>query len=431
MPDIAELKIEKLVYGGEGLGHHEGRTVFVPMVLPDEVVSITPLEQKKKFIRGRLTKILTPSPLRTTPPCPYFGTCGGCNYQHISCEQQLVYKSGILRETFSRLGRIVWEGEIVTHASPPFGYRNRAQWKIAAGAGGRPAIGYYEGSSQKLCPVAECSIVSPLMGQTLAAFGRLLAAGKLSPDLREVEAFTDHADARLLLNLSFEKSSGKPEELFSLLHGEVPGLETILVHDRHADRFDLNGPGHLLYRVGNHDLQVGHLSFFQSNRFLLDDLVALVIGDARGGLALDLFAGVGLFTVPLAHRFQRVVGVESNVAAARDLETNLHESGAESPNARCTNVETFMARWNDVPDFVVLDPPRLGVPAPAIARLIKLAPRSISYLSCDPATLARDLAALVGTDEKPGPYQISEVHLVDIFPQTYHIEALVRLSRRG
>jgi len=431
MPDIAELKIEKLVYGGEGLGHHEGRTVFVPLVLPDEIVSITPLEQKKKFIRGRVSQIVMPSPQRTAPPCPYFGTCGGCNYQHIAYEQQVIYKTGILRETLSRLGRVVWEGPIAAHASPPFGYRNRAQWKIAAGAGGGPAIGYYEGSSQKLCPVDACSIVSPLMDQTLAALGRLLHAGKLSADLREVEAFTDHADAKLLLNLSFEQSNVKPDELAGLLRGEIPNLETILIHNRRADQFDLSGPGHLLYRVGKHDYQVGHLSFFQSNRFLLDELVDVVIGDARGGLALDLFAGVGLFTVPLGHRFQRVVGVESNVAAARDLETNLHQSGAESPAARCANVEAFLARWNDTPEFVVLDPPRLGVPAAALARLIKLAPRSISYLSCDPATLARDLAALVGTEEKPGPYRIGEVHLVDIFPQTYHIEALVRLLRRA
>src|SRR5579862_721807 len=201
MPDIAELKIEKLVYGGEGLGHSDGRTVFVPFVLPDEIVSIKPLEQKKKFIRGQLTRVLTPSPQRTVPLCPYFGTCGGCDYQHISYAQQLIYKTGILRETFSRLGRIAWDGPITPHSSPPFGYRNRAQWKIARGPNGSPAIGYYETGSQKLCPINECPIIAPLLAKTLAALARLLAAGKLSADLREVEAFADHADAKLLLNL--------------------------------------------------------------------------------------------------------------------------------------------------------------------------------------------------------------------------------------
>jgi 23S rRNA (uracil1939-C5)-methyltransferase len=430
MSEIAELKIEKLVYGGEGLGHHDGRAVFVPLVVPNEVVSISPVEQKKKFVRGRLTGIVTPSPARTTPPCPHFGTCGGCHYQHISYEEQVGYKTGILRETLARLGRVSWNGPIAAHASPPFGYRNRAQWKIARHAG-TPAIGYYEHSSQRLCPVAECPVVSPLMAQTLAVLSRLVREGKLSADLHEAEAFTDHSDAKLLLNLSYEQRAAAAEELALVLRAELPGLETLLVHDRRADRFDLSGPGHLCYRVGDFDYQVGHLSFFQSNRFLLQELINLVLGDARGSLALDLFAGVGLFTLPLAHRFQRVVGVESNAAAARDLKANLQQSGAASPAARCANVEAFLARWNDSPDLVVLDPQRLGVPAPALARLIKLAPRAISYLSCDPATLARDLATLVGTDEKPGSYRISEVHLVDIFPQTYHIEALVRLSRRA
>ena len=162
----------------------------------------------------------------------------------------------------------------------------------------------------------------------------------------------------------------------------------------------------------------------------MKELVDTVLGDSRGGLALDLFAGVGLFTVPLAHRFQRVVGVESNVAAARDLETNLQQSGAASPSFRELDVEAFLARWNDKPDLVVLDPPRSGVSPIALARLAKLAPATIAYLSCDPATLARDLAILVGSEAKLGQFRISEIHLLDVFPQTYHMETLVRLSRR-
>jgi len=430
MTENIELKINKLVYGGEGLGHHDGRAVFVPFVLPDEVVSVQPVEQKKKFVRGRVVDVLEPSPLRTTPLCPYFGVCGGCDYQHIPYERQIAYKADILRETLLRLGGIRWEGAIVPHVSPAFGYRNRAQWKIGAGEDGVPAIGYYESASQKLCPITQCPIVSPRLGETLAAFSRLLGTGKLPGTLREVEAFADHADAKLLLNLSFENAGDAPNKILDILRDEIPGLETVLVHGRREDTFELSGPGHILYRVHENTYRVGHLSFFQVNRYLLDELVDLVVGEARGELALDLFAGVGLFSVPLAKRFQRVVAVESNVAAVRDLEANLQESGTASPAARSANVEAFLTRWNETPDFVVLDPPRAGVPAPALTRLAKLAPASIVYLSCDPPTLARDLVTLAGTDEKPGPYLISEVHLVDIFPQTYHMEALVRLSRR-
>ncbi len=424
-----EVRVEKMVYGGDGLGHHEGHTVFVPFVLPDERVSVEPLERRKKFIRGRLARVITASPNRIAPPCPYFGVCGGCHYQHIPYELQLEYKAAILRETLSRLGRIAWDGPIVSHPSPAYGYRNRAQWKIAL-VDGKLAIGYYQAGSRKLCPVSECPISSPLLVSALQALSALLAARKLPDTLLEAEAFANDAHAKLFLNLSFDKFAGSAEKIAQTLRSELPAMESLLLHDRKSDRFELQGPGHISYRAGDRDYRVGHLSFFQVNRFLSNDLAAIVMGEARGRLALDLFAGVGLFTVPLAHRFERVIGVESNAAAVRDLEANLQASGAASPAARESEVETFLARWRERPDFVVLDPPRSGVPAQALSQLVKLAPGAIAYLSCDPATLARDLAVLVGALDEPGPYQISDVHLVDTFPQTYHMEALVRLSRR-
>jgi 23S rRNA (uracil1939-C5)-methyltransferase len=216
-----------------------------------------------------------------------------------------------------------------------------------------------------------------------------------------------------------------------MLRAEIPQIETILFQDRSADRFALAGSGHISYRVGDHNYRVGHLSFFQVNRFLLPELIRMVVGDSKGRLALDLFAGVGLFTLPLAHQFERVIGVESNEAAARDLAANLQESGASSPAFRQVDAEAFLARWREKPDLVVLDPPRAGVAAAALTRLANLGPSTIAYLSCDPATLARDLALLVGTAEKPGRYVIGDIHLLDVFPQTYHMEVLVRLLRRA
>ena len=430
MPDSIEVRIEKLIYGGDGLGHSDGHTVFVPFVLPEEVASIRPTERRKKFIRGRVERIAQPSAERIAPGCPHFGVCGGCNYQHIPYELQLRYKSEILRETLSRLARIKWEGTISSHASPAFGYRNRAQWKTEQIPGGPRSVGYYEAGSQKLCRVDACPIVSPRLAEALAAIASLVAKNRLPATLREVEAFADAADSQLLLNLSFDSLEGGHEAIAETLRGALANVETILLQDRRADKFELSGPGHINYQVRDWVFRVGHLSFFQVNRFLFDKLVDTVLGDSRGELALDLFAGVGLFTVPLAHRFQRVVGIESNVAAARDLEANLQQSGAASPSFRQTDVESFLARWHDKPDLIVVDPPRAGVPPQALARIVKLSPATIAYLSCDPATLARDLAVLVGTEDKPGLYRISEVHLVDIFPQTYHMETLVRLSRR-
>ncbi|PYU26263.1 MAG: class I SAM-dependent RNA methyltransferase [Acidobacteria bacterium] len=427
MPHPINVRIEKLVYGGEGLAHHEGHTVFAPFVLPDESVSIEPVETRKKFIRGRVAQIKTPSTDRAVPPCPYFGVCGGCNYQHIPYELQLRYKAEILRETLSRLGRLQWDGPIVPHASPPFGYRNRVQWKIARDEGGSFEIGYFQAGSQKLCAIRQCPIASPRLNEALGAIVNLLPSGKLSAGV-EIEVFADQDDTRLLLNAAMDAA---PAETAALLRSALPSVDTLLIHDQRTDRFELSGPGHIDYRVGDHNYRIGHLSFFQVNRFVLDDLVRSVIGEARGKLALDLFAGVGLFSVPLANRFERLIAVESNIAAARDLQANLQASGAASPNLRQTTVEAFLEHWHERPDLVVLDPPRTGVAARALARLIKIAPEEIVYLSCDPATLARDLAILAGETQNPRGYRISELHLVDIFPQTYHIEALVRLSRRA
>ena len=431
MPDPFELRIEKLVYGGDGLGHHDGHTVFVPFVLPDETVSVEPLEKRKKFIRGRVAQITQTSPDRVVARCPHFGTCGGCNYQHIPYELQVRAKTEILRETLSRLGRISWDGPITPHVSPPFEYRNRAQWKIATVSTGAPEIGYFEAGSQKLCPARECPISSTRIAETMLTLKRLLAEGRLSADLREAEAFADANDQKLLVNLSFAKLPSEHEPIAEMLRAEIPQIETILFQDRSADRLELSGPGHISYRVGDHNYRVGHLSFFQVNRFLLPELIRTVLGDAKGRLALDLFAGVGLFTLPLAHQFERVIGVESNEAAARDLAANLQESGASSPAFRQVDAESFLARWREKPDLVVLDPPRAGVAAPALTRLANLAPPTIAYLSCDPATIARDLALLVGSAEKPGRYVISDIHLLDIFPQTYHMEVFVKLLRRA
>jgi 23S rRNA (uracil1939-C5)-methyltransferase len=427
-----EVRIEKLVYGGDGLAHHEGQTVFVPLVLPGELVSIESAARKKKFVRGRLERVVEASPERVAAPCPHFGRCGGCQYQHIPYEAQIRYKTEILRETLGRIGRVRWDGPVETHSSPPFGYRNRTQWKVrtlgdAAGAAG---IGYFEAGSTRLCAVDECAILSPRLAETFAKLRALVASSKTFYAIDEIEAFSDAADEKILLNLSAERLASSPEAIASALRGAIPSIASILVQDRRADKFELIGPGYLSYLAGGAEFRVGHLSFFQVNRFLIDTLVETVVGDSRGRLALDLFAGVGLFTVPLTKRFERVIGVESNLAAAKDLEVNLQSSGGTSPTHRHATAEAFLSHWQEKPDLVVLDPPRAGVEPETLTRLTKLAPWRINYLSCDPATLARDLAALVGDLASPGPYEIRDINLFDIFPQTYHMEVLVRLKRR-
>jgi 23S rRNA (uracil1939-C5)-methyltransferase len=427
-----EITIEKLVYGGEGLAHHEGSTVFVPFVLPAERIAAATVEQKKKFIRARVERVLEPSPDRAVARCPHFGVCGGCDYQHIPYDAQLKYKTEILRETLRRLGRIEWTGKITAHASPPWGYRNRAQWKIRPlgedGVGG-VAIGYFRAGSTALCAVEDCSILSPLLLKTLLSLRAAAAEGMFPRGLREIEAFASSNDSKLLLTATFAGFPPRAQELATNFHRILPELESLLFHDPTRERMELDGPGYIESEAAGAAYRVGHFSFFQVNRFLIDELVRTVVEEEKEGrLALDLFAGVGLFSVALAKRFARVVAVESNPAAARDLEVNSSGRAATSGRSievRAADVEQFLSKLKEKPELVLLDPPRAGLTPEIIRYLARLSPPRITYVSCDPPTLARDLAALINSG-----YEMSRVHLLDLFPQTFHMEVVVGLRRR-
>lgn len=423
------VKIEKLVYGGEGLAHSEGQTVFVPYVLPGEVVAVRPVERKRKFVRAQLQHIITPAAERALPECPHFAACGGCHYQHILYAQQVEAKKLILRETLSRLGRVQWQGEIHVHPSPPFAYRNRAQWKVRL-HDGRGAIGYFRSGSSALLAVERCPIVSPGLQRALAALRALFGENRLPQTLREVEVFADDRDDRLLLNASCTEFAGSPPALAETLRAALPAAQSILLHESSRDRFELFGPGHITYRAAGAEFRVGHLSFFQVNRHLVDQMAATVAQQAKGGRVLDVYAGVGLFSVPLARHCETLVAVESNEAAVRDLQANLAPAGQKA-QAVCADAEKYLSGVTEAPDVVVLDPPRAGIEAGALRQLLRLAPQRIVYVSCDPATLARDLSVLVGGAAHAfGAYEIAAMHLFDVFPQTYHIETLVKLTRK-
>jgi len=428
-----DVTIEKLIYGGEGLAHHDGSTVFVPFVLPAERAAILPTEQKKKFIRARLERVLDVSPERIASRCPHFGVCGGCDYQHIPYEAQLKYKTDILRETLRRIGRIEWLGEITVHASKPWNYRNRAQWKVrplkdssgdaAPAEADKLGIGYFRANSMALCAVSDCPILSPLLLKTLLALRDALAASALPPQLREFEAFSNSADSKLLLTATFAGFPARAAELAAKIREVVPEIESLLFHDPGRERMELFGPGFLEYEAEGQTFRVGHFSFFQVNSSLVDELAHDVVDRDEGGrLALDLFAGVGLFATALTKKFGRVIAVEANPAAARDLETNARGGPIE---VRASDVERFLERFKEKPEFVVLDPPRDGMARPALDRLARIQPARIVYVSCEPPTLARDLAVLVAAG-----YEIVNMHLFDLFPQTFHMEAVTRLRRR-
>ncbi len=448
-----QFTIEKLIYGGDGLAHlpaderGQGKAVFVPFVLPGERVEASLAESKPGFSRARLDKVLEPGPGRVTPGCPYFGECGGCQYQHIAYEQQLQFKAEILRETLRRIAKVEIPGDIEMHPSPPWNYRNRTRMRVQGpqtrGTEGVFAIGYNRHGSHELLGVRECPISSPLINRALAEIWKLGEARKVPSGISEIEFFANADDSELLLEIMLSEETGDiggVAEFARAVRSGVPqvagvvpfhaGIERagstarpVKIAKEHADAFGANA---LSYRTRHAAYRVSAGAFFQTNRFLVDEMVDVVVRRGSdigaGGFALDLYAGVGLFSLALSRNYRQVAAVESAAASFRDLK----ENAPQNVHGYAVPVDRFLA---EVPaetrfDYVVVDPPRGGLGERVAGRVAGLRAPRLTYVSCDPATLARDLRVLTQAG-----YRIGETHVLDLFPQTFHIETVVHLSR--
>jgi 23S rRNA (uracil1939-C5)-methyltransferase len=437
------LTIEKLIYGGEGLARlpaddkGRGKAVFVPFVLENEKIDATLTEEKPGFARGRVEKILEASAERIEAKCSYFQRCGGCHYQHTSYEHQVAIKTAILKENLRRLAKLELTSEIEVHASPPWNYRNRTRLQV------RPdgfTLGYFKGSSHEVLAVEQCPISSPLINRAIEALWKLGRDGKVPAELREVELFANEDDTKLQVELYGDPHLEKAKRTKSgqafgeRLRVEQPEVVSVYLFAQNLGvargaQAPVNeepdwtvGAGEFRYRTKAAQFRVSGGSFFQVNRFLVEELVNIVTANRSGDLALDLYAGAGLFSAGLAASFRHIVAVESSQSSAGDLQYN---SAPNVKAVRATVDDYLAAKGARVrPDLVVLDPPRAGLGDRAARELAKLETRRVTYVSCDPATLARDLVQLTG-----GGFRVEQVHLVDLFPQTYHIESVVQLAR--
>lgn len=381
MADELQLSIEKLIYGGEGLAHAGGNTVFVPFVLPGEQVRASVRTRKKKLIHTNLVEVEKASSFRGEAVCPHFRVCGGCHYQHIEIAEQVRLKKEILRETLSRLGGVQWPGAIQEHSAQPYGYRNRAQWAFRDAM--PRAFGYFLPESGHILPIDQCPVLSPRLAEAFGQLQDLARSNSLPPGILEVEAFADGADEKIALNIAFERFPKPAKAMTAEFKSALPALESLLMLDQSKNRFELSGPGYLIQKAGDFTFRVNHLSFFQVNRFLIEDLLQTMVGGAKGGYALDLYAGVGFFTLPLAKTFSKVISVDANLSAIRDLRQNAEAAGA-SVVSENEHAEEFLKKQQETPDLVILDPPRAGLGAEAAAQLARLGAQEIAYLSCDP-----------------------------------------------
>jgi 23S rRNA (uracil1939-C5)-methyltransferase len=377
----------------------DGEVVFTPWVLPGETVEAEKTAARQHVQRSRLVRVIEPSADRVEPPCPVFGRCGGCQYQHASYDAQLRLKRDILVETLRRVGKLEFDAaEIGIRAGEPFGYRNRVQLHFE---GAR--LGYRELQSRKLVAIDQCPISSPKINEIIATLNRMVRDGRWPGFVGSLEIFTDETQVQWNV-LESERPVAK--RFFDWLAEEVPGT--------------VAGP--LEYAVNQDTFTVSGTSFFQVNRFLLPRLAELAIGDARGAAAWDLYAGVGLFSLPLARSFEHVVAVEAG-RSATDLGRNAERAGV-SIDVVSEQAEAFLASAQAAPNFVLLDPPRAGLGKGAVAGLLRLRPREIVIVACDPATLARDLGGLAAG------YDVTRIAMIDLFPQTMHMETIVGLVRK-
>ena len=399
------VKLLTAVYGGDTLGRlPDGRAVFVPLALPGETVRLRLLEEKRGHARAELLEVLQPAPERILPPCPHYGRCGGCHYQHIDYPQQVAQKTAILCEQLERIGGIVAPPvENCVPAPDIFYYRNHIQFHLTP----QGQLGYHRRDGEAIMPVETCLLPEAPLGEL---WPQLNFEGLTS----ELERIAIRLGAGEDLQITLESSAVEPPEMI------VEELPVSVIHLSPAGSLVLAGSQAVLMQTAGQTLRVSAGSFYQVNTAMAAAMVQHLL--ARLDLTpemtvVDIYCGVGLFSAFLAPRVARLIGIESSASACEDFVFNLDAY---------ENVELYEALAEDVlpgldvrPDLILVDPPRAGLQHRALDGLLALDAPLLVYISCDPATLGRDARRLV-----QGGYRLKTITPFDLFPQTYHIESI-------
>ena len=409
-PKTFEVTIEKLVYGGMGLGKHLGKVIFVPFSVPGDRLRVHRVEEKKTFIRAEIAQILKPGDGRVTPACPHFGKCGGCHLQQLEYLRQVETKRRILEETMHHRFPETRELPIIMNACmQPLGYRSRARVQTR-GTGEKASVGFFRHRSHVVEDIDNCPLLRPSLNEALSTLKQFKIKVDLDASPQEMDMACSHEEG----TWATARVGAEPG------YGGLPLLGTRRAEDVILRR-----------KVGNFHYSVTASVFFQANDFMVLELAALVheLSANKGrDSALDLFSGVGLFSLPLASQFAKIVAVESSPEACRLCASNASAAGFRNIQTVCTDAAAWMRSEGSATsnkfDLIVLDPPRSGAGTDVMEQINELAPATIIYVSCDPQTLSRDLACISSR-----AYRIDLVQGLDMFPQTFHFETVVRLSR--
>ncbi|PYQ12654.1 MAG: hypothetical protein DMF80_17015 [Acidobacteria bacterium] len=426
--DAVEVVVEKGVYRGLGLARHEGQVVFVPRALPGDRVRARVQSLTSGYARAEVEELLAPGPGRRTSPCPFFPPCGGCAYQHLDYAGQLTLKEQVLRESLARAGA-PWEGDIPITGSPEQGWRTRASFHLASRPDGL-RLGLYAEGSHRVVDLPRCLQVSEAMNGTQRALAAALAK---RPDwarkVRGVELAESADGSRQVAALETEMDPAAAVAL-ALLADAAPaltGFGVVAGQDRRRRFHLLRGEPYVEAEVRGRPLRSHIGSFFQGNRFLLESLATAVVDlTPRGGTVLDLYAGVGLFALALAEGADSVAGVELNPTAVEDARHNAERAGLGRVRFHQGEARQALLSSRPAPDErVILDPPRTGAGADVVQAIAARRPSVVVYVACDPPTLGRDLKTFAAAGYVP-----DAVRAFDLFPDTFHLETVVRLLSR-
>ena len=384
--DTIEVRIEKIVPRGFGLAFAQELTVFVPLSAPGDHLRVRIVEIKKRTAFAEIVDVIKAGEQRIAPPCKYFGTCGGCDFQQLNYAAQLDAKVGIIRDCLHRIAKIEYDAEIfIIPSSQQFGYRSRARWHIDRD---KKAIGYFARDSHVVIDIASCPILTPELN---SAFENLRQA----------------TEWEMLWDGQAEIEAAVGED------GKVSVFSTEMIEPVTELSFTANGDQYAYSAE----------TFFQSNKFLISELIDTAVAGASGEMAFDLYCGVGLFALPLAKQFATVVAVEEDSSAVGFAKKNVANAGLGNVKVVAKDVGHFLSQNKTTKiDFILIDPPRAGTKKEVITAIAALRPAQISYVSCEPSILARDLRILIDAG-----YNIEKVTALDMFPQTHHVETVVRL----
>jgi 23S rRNA (uracil1939-C5)-methyltransferase len=426
MMEKVKVHIESTAFKGYGVARINGKVVFVPYSVTGDEAWIEIVEEKKKYSMGRLIQIFKPSPWRVNPPCPYFGRCGGCQWQHINDSVQGELKKEILEDLLRRLGRVREVPPITIFPAPQsYGYRARTQLKVKG-----KVLGYYQEKSHRIVDIQECLIAHPLINQMLSLVRKKLPSLSQINEI-EINISPDESKGVLILHcLSPDRGIENGLKEFFQNHSIFKGVAI-------TKKEGLNSFGnpYLNFTIPwsqggekrNLRFRVSPGSFSQVNLEQNQTLIQTILqfsGVNKEDRVLDLYAGVGNLTLPLAMGAKEVLGIEENRIAIDDARFNTEKNGIRNCDFIQGKVEDVFVSWKrKTPDLVVLDPPRMGAKM-ILDQVVRLKPKKIIYISCEPTTFSRDLHLF-----SERGYSLQRLGLIDMFPQTYHMEVIGLLQQ--